>query len=70
MSSDQQPRGWRGPRPSTVVWGVLVMAAGALLLSVAAGVPIDLGLAAILGLAGVGVALLISALIGAARRRP
>ena len=58
----------RGPRVSTVVWGLVVTALGVVVLATAGGARIDLGLAAIVLLAGAGVALLIGSLAAAGRR--
>jgi hypothetical protein len=56
------------PRVSTVVWGLVLVALGIGVVGAAAGATIDVGLAAIVLLAGAGVALLIGSLIAAARR--
>lgn len=59
----------RGPRAGTVVWGLLVIAVGALVIVATAGIDVDLQLAAIIGLAAAGVLLLITALVSSARQR-
>jgi hypothetical protein len=59
----------RGPRASTVVWGLVVAVVGLWVLATAAGFDIDEQLALIVLLAGAGVALLVGSLISAARRR-
>jgi hypothetical protein len=56
-------------RIGTIVWGLVIAAIGVLVLALAAGATIDSGLAVIGLLAGSGVALLIGALVSAARRR-
>lgn len=58
----------RGPRLSTVVWGVLIFACGALIVAMAQGVSVDPALAGagLLGLAGV--ALIIGAVKSAVSR--
>lgn len=58
----------RGPRVSTVVWGLVVTALGVVVLATAAGARVDLGVAAIVLLAGAGIALLIGSLAAAGRR--
>ncbi|QHO91529.1 hypothetical protein CWT12_09740 [Actinomyces sp. 432] len=50
-------------RASTLVWGLVLLVLGGLLLAVSTGVRIDLVTAMIALLAGVGVALLIMALV-------
>jgi len=56
-------------RIGTIVWGLVIAAIGVLVLALAAGATIDPGLAVIGLLAGSGIALLIGALVSAARRR-
>src|SRR5450759_2943753 len=56
-------------RIGTIVWGLVIAAIGVLVLALAAGATIDSGLAVIGLLAGSGIALLIGALVSAARRR-
>ena len=56
-------------RIGTIVWGLVFAAIGVLVLALAAGATIDSGLAVIGLLAGSGIALLIGALVSAARRR-
>ncbi|WP_108719267.1 hypothetical protein [Miniimonas sp. S16] len=58
-----------GPRTGTVLWGVIVLGLGLLVVATAAGYAIDLQLAAIVGLVVAGVALLLAAVVGAARGR-
>ncbi|MBE6482574.1 MAG: hypothetical protein E7Z94_09460 [Actinomyces ruminicola] len=53
----------RGVRATTLVWGLILLVLGGLLIAVAAGLQIDLVTAVIVLLAGVGVALLITALL-------
>ncbi|MBW3067917.1 hypothetical protein GZ998_00080 [Actinomyces sp. 594] len=53
----------RGVRASTLVWGLVLLVLGGLLLAVSTGIRIDLVTAMIALLAGVGVALLIMALV-------
>lgn len=65
----KEPRA-RGPRLSTVIWGVLVMLAAAyVLFPLALGFELDLQLAAIVALAATGFALLLAAVVSALRRR-
>lgn len=59
----------RGPRSGTVIWGLVVVALGTAILAAAAGFRIDFQLAFIALLATAGVALLISSLVSAVRRR-
>lgn len=59
----------QGPRSGTVIWGLVVVALGAAILAAAAGLRIDFQLAFIALLATAGVALLISSLVSAVRRR-
>ncbi|TGO06259.1 hypothetical protein [Serinibacter arcticus] len=59
----------RGPRPGTVVWGLVVIAVGVLTIVVSTGFSLDLELTAIIGLAAAGVLLLLTAVIGSARGR-
>lgn len=69
-TSEQEAQRARGPRLSTVIWGVLVLLAAAyLLFPVVLGTPIDLQLAVIVALAATGAALLLAAIVGAIRRR-
>lgn len=65
----QSPEGTdsRGPRVGTVVWGLVVIALGAGVIALATGSTIDLGLAAIVLLAGAGLALLIGSLAAGLR---
>ncbi|WP_263121066.1 hypothetical protein, partial [Cellulomonas sp. RIT-PI-Y] len=58
-----------GPRAGTVIWGLIVVAVGAAILASAAGLHIDFQLAFIGLLAVAGVALLVSSLANAVRRR-
>lgn len=53
------------PRTSTIIWGLILIAFGAVLLALTLGYRIDLQLFAIAGLGIAGVVLLVSALIGA-----
>ncbi|MBU4336349.1 MAG: hypothetical protein KJ548_07225 [Actinobacteria bacterium] len=64
----QDPDDTRGPRVSTVVWGLVVTALGVGVIALATGSTIDVGLAAIVLLAGAGVALLIGSLTAGMRR--
>lgn len=59
----------RGPRPTTVVWGMLVIAVGVLVIIATTGAAVDLQLAAIIGLGSAGLLLLLTALISAGRSR-
>ena len=59
----------RGPRVATVVWGFVIVALGAVVLAVALGAQVDLGLAAIAVLAVAGVTLVIGSIAASARRR-
>ncbi|GMA32217.1 hypothetical protein [Litorihabitans aurantiacus] len=59
----------RGPRPGTVIWGLLVIAVGVLTIVASTGISLDLELAAIIGLAAAGGLLLLTAVLGAARAR-
>lgn len=59
----------RGPRPGTVVWGLIVVAVGILSIVAATGVDLDLELTAIVGLAAAGVLLLVTAVVSSARHR-
>lgn len=58
-----------GPRAGTVIWGLIVVAIGAGILAAAAGFTVDFQLAFIGLLAFAGVALLVSSLVSAIRRR-
>ncbi|ACQ81280.1 hypothetical protein Bcav_3036 [Beutenbergia cavernae DSM 12333] len=58
----------RGPRPGTVVWGLVIMAVGIVLIAIASGARIDLQLTFIVLLTGAGLALLIGALLAGRRR--
>lgn len=53
----------RKRRPTTVAWGLLVASVGALLVAVGAGLRIDLVMATILMLAGLGTVLLVLAVV-------
>ncbi|MBU4213462.1 MAG: hypothetical protein KJ792_02250 [Actinobacteria bacterium] len=64
----QDPNDTRGPRVATVVWGLVVTALGVGVIALATGSTIDFGLAAIVLLAGAGVALLIGSLTAGLRR--
>lgn len=55
-------------RSSTIVWGAILVVAGVVLGASAAGLSLDVGLVAIVALAGAGVALLVGALTSALRR--
>ena len=57
------------PRSSTIVWGFVILAIGIGVLSVVAGATIDVGLASIWLLAAAGAVLIVSSIVGAARRR-
>ncbi|SHE24855.1 hypothetical protein [Actinomyces glycerinitolerans] len=57
------PAAPRGVRASTLVWGLILLVLGGLLLAVAVGVKVDPVTALIVLLAGIGVALLIIALL-------
>lgn len=57
-----------GPRVGTVVWGLVLVALGAGVVGIAAGARLDVGLAAIIVLAGAGVALLVGSLLAGLRR--
>ena len=59
----------RGPRPGTVVWGLVVIAVGVLTIVTSTGFALDLELTAIIGLAAAGALLLLTAVIGSARAR-
>ena len=56
-------------RPSTIVWGLFVMAIGVGVILVAAGNTFDLGLAAIWLLGATGVILVVASILSGARRR-
>ncbi|MEG3615839.1 hypothetical protein [Isoptericola haloaureus] len=58
-----------GPRGSTVVWGVVVIAVAVGLLARTAGASVDAQLAAILLLGAAGLVLVVGSVVGAARRR-
>ena len=55
-------------RTGTIVWGAILVVAGVVLAASAAGLTLDLGLVAIVALAGAGVALLAGALTTSVRR--
>ncbi|MCL2849730.1 MAG: hypothetical protein FWE61_06765 [Micrococcales bacterium] len=55
-------------RIGTVIWGLVLAALGVGVVAAATGHRFDLGLAAIVVLGAAGVALLVSSLVGAARR--
>lgn len=55
-------------RSSTIVWGAILVVAGVVLAASAAGFTLDVGLVAIVALAGAGVALLVGALTSTLRR--
>ena len=55
-------------RSSTIVWGAILVVAGVVLAASAAGFSLDVGLVAIVALAGAGLALLVGALTSALRR--
>ncbi|QIK82803.1 hypothetical protein [Sanguibacter sp. HDW7] len=55
-------------RSSTIVWGAILVVAGVVLAASAAGFTLDVGLVAIVALAGAGLALLVGALTSALRR--
>lgn len=57
----------RPARPTTIVWGMVLVAVGALVLAEAAGASLDLQLVAIVGLAVAGAALLVGAVVAATR---
>jgi hypothetical protein len=59
----------RGPRPGTVVWGLIVIAVGVMTIVTSTGFSLDLELTAIIGLASAGALLLLTAVIGSARAR-
>ncbi|PWD50394.1 hypothetical protein C8046_06755 [Serinibacter arcticus] len=58
-----------GPRPGTVVWGLIVIGAGIVAIVAATDVALDLELTAIVGLAVAGALLLVTALVSSARHR-
>lgn len=58
-----------GPRTGTIVWGLLILAAGVGLLAQAAGASIDLELAAIVLMGAAGALLVVGSLVSGARRR-
>lgn len=74
------PHAWTPPEPpaprevstsvrtSTIVWGAILVVAGIVLASAAAGFSLDVGLVAIVALAGAGVALLVGALTSSVRK--
>jgi hypothetical protein len=62
------PPAQSGPRVATVVWGLVLVALGAGVVAVAGGAHLDVGLAAIVVLAGAGVALLVGSLVAGLRR--
>lgn len=59
----------RGPRPMTIVWGLVLAALGAATIATGLGARIDLTLAAIILLAGLGVVLLVLAVLPPRRGR-
>lgn len=59
----------RGPRISTIVWGFVIVAFGAVVLASAFGARVDTGLVAILVLAAAGVTLVVGSIVSGARRR-
>ncbi|EYR62676.1 hypothetical protein N866_06285 [Actinotalea ferrariae CF5-4] len=59
----------RGVRVGTVVWGVVVIVAGAMLAAAAAGLVLDVQLAVIATVALAGVGLVVGSLVSAGRRR-
>ncbi len=59
----------RGPRISTIVWGFVIAAFGAVVLASAFGAHVDTGLVAILVLAVAGVTLVVGSIVSGARRR-
>ncbi len=58
-----------GPRTTTIVWGLIVVAIGVGLLSLSAGATIDVELAAILVLGAAGLLLVVGSVAGGVRRR-
>jgi len=66
---DQERPIARGPRPGTVVWGLIVIAVGVLTIVASTGFSLDLELTAIIGLAAAGALLLLTAVVGSARAR-
>lgn len=59
----------RGVRVGTIVWGLVVIVAGALLAAAAAGVVFDVQLAVIVTVALAGIALVVGSVVSAGRRR-
>lgn len=59
----------RGPRVGTVVWGLVLAVLGVGVLAWAGGRHIDVDVAAIVLVAGAGVALLVGSIVSGARRR-
>lgn len=57
------------PRPGALVWGLLVLAAGVVILLAAAGITLDLGLTAIVVVAALGALLLLTAVLSGIRAR-
>lgn len=55
-------------RTSTIVWGAILVVAGIVLAASAAGYTLDVGLVAIVALAGAGIALLVGALTSSVRK--
>lgn len=55
-------------RTGTIVWGAILVVAAVVLGAAAAGYRLDLGLVAIVALAGAGVALLVGSLVSAVRK--
>jgi len=64
-----EPDERRSPRVGTVVWGLVLAVLGVGVLAWAAGREIDLDVAAIVLVAGAGVALLVGSLVSGMRRR-
>ena len=58
----------RTPRPVTIVWGFVIMAIGLLAISLAAGAAVDLGLVMVWLPAIAGTALILAAILTAARK--
>ncbi|PHP52624.1 hypothetical protein [Actinomyces ruminis] len=63
VTSGSAPGAPRGVRAGTLVWGLILLVLGGLLLAVAVGVQVDPVTAVIVLLAGIGVALLVTALL-------
>lgn len=66
---DRTDRTERGPRVGTVVWGLVLAVLGVGVLAWADGRHIDVDVAAIVLVAGAGVALLVGSIVSGARRR-